>query len=120
MLQNPTPDQIAEYVDKEGALARVRGNATIYKKMLGMLLNSAEFAAFEDAMAAGDLARAGEVAHGIKGMTGNLSLPRLFESSTRLMTELREGKADPDLLARYREDVENTRVCIEAVLAEIG
>ncbi len=120
MPQNLTAQQIAEYVDMAGALARVRGNTAVYQKMLGLLLDSGEFTALEEALAAGDLPKAANVAHSIKGMTGNLSLHRLFNSSTALMQALRAGNPDDTLLAQFREDAENTRACVRVLLDQMG
>lgn len=109
-----------QYVDLDGALARVRGNKMIYKKMLGLFTKSAEFDAFEEALAAQDYARAAEVAHGIKGMTGNLSFTKLFETSAELMVQLRDGPADPQLLADYRDALEKTRDVVARLETELA
>ncbi|MDL2219210.1 Hpt domain-containing protein [Ruminococcaceae bacterium OttesenSCG-928-O06] len=107
-----------EYLDLESALARVRGNKTIYRKMLGMLQGSGEFAAFEEKIAAEDWAAAGEVAHGIKGMTGNLGLTKLFETSAELMNQLRAGPPSAALLAEYRDTVEKTLSLVQQLCDE--
>ncbi|MDR1932645.1 MAG: Hpt domain-containing protein [Spirochaetales bacterium] len=106
-----------KYIDAEIGLGRVRGNAVIYKKMLGMFLNSKEFDTFEEALAANDYSKAADVAHAIKGLTGNLALTPLFEESTKLMNQLRDGKYDEETLASYRSALTETRSEVKKFVA---
>lgn len=107
------------YIDLDTGLGRVRNNKKIYSRMLGLFLQSPEFDAFEAAMAEGDNAKAAEVAHAIKGMTGNLALDAIFTDSEALMTQLRNGDADPALLERYRSDLAETRNEVDALLPQL-
>jgi HPt (histidine-containing phosphotransfer) domain-containing protein len=106
-----------KYVDMETGLARVRGNTVIFKKMLGMFLQSKEFAAFEESLEKQDYSKAADLAHAIKGLTGNLALTPLFEESTKLMNQLREGKYDEAALQNYRAILTETRAEVEGILA---
>lgn len=112
------PDNLI-YVNSAEGLARVRGNATLYKRMLGMFVGSTEFAALEEALAAGDWARGADVAHAIKGMTGNLSLTAIFDASTELMLQLRQGAPDEALLAHYRAVLEETQLQVAQAIATL-
>lgn len=118
MAANLSPEEVKQYVNLDEGLGRVRGNKKIFKRMLGLFLNSAEIPAFEEAMAAKDYAKAGEVSHGIKGMTGNLGLTAVFEQSNQLMVELRQDIVNEELLAQYRKSVEITTECVKDILAE--
>ena len=100
------------YMNIDEALARVRGNKKLYKRMLQMFLQSAELPALEEAFAAQDYPRAAELAHAIKGMTGNLSLTCLFDISVQLMGQLREGAPDPVAVELYHDALEKTRECV--------
>jgi HPt (histidine-containing phosphotransfer) domain-containing protein len=102
-----------KYIDTKAGLNRVRGNTAIYRKMLTMFLDSKEFGAFEEALAANDYQKAADVAHAIKGLTGNLSLTLLFEESTKLMNQLREGTCDETTLQNYRGVLTETRSEVE-------
>lgn len=104
------------FVDMEEGLARVRGNAALYKRMLGLFLQSEEFAAFETALAENNLQRASEVMHGIKGMSGNLSLSRVFDLSSVLTTRLRDGVVDIDMINEYRSSLETTKKYVEEIM----
>ena len=108
MMANYSQEEMARYVDMEAGLARLRGNQKLYNRMLKLFLAATEFPAFEENLAQGDLAKAADVAHAIKGITGNLSLTLLFELSTRLMHELREGKCDEAVIAEYRDAYKKT------------
>ena len=85
---------VNEYIDTVSGLARIRGNEKIYARMLGLFQQSEEFDKFEAAMAAGDMNAAADVAHAIKGMSGNLSLTKVFDLSADLMNQLRGGTYD--------------------------
>lgn len=108
-----------EYVDIESALARVRGNKTLYRRMLGLFLQSAEFDRFEAALSQKDYSQAADAAHGIKGMTGNLAMNLLFATSTELVQQLRQGPPDEDTLARYRAALSGTRAVVEDLAAKL-
>lgn len=119
MPNNMSNEEIAKYVDLDSGLGRVRGNADLYKRMLGMFTAGEEFDAFEKALAENDLPRATEAIHGIKGVTGNLSLTRVFELSTALNTLLRDGVRDDALIDEYREALEITRACVDEVMTSL-
>ncbi len=104
------------YVDLDTGLSRVRGNQMLYNRMLGMFLNSQEFDKMEEFLQEKDYEKAGEVAHAIKGMTGNLALTKVFETSTRLMNEFRQGIADEGAIAEYREALVRTREIVEKIV----
>jgi HPt (histidine-containing phosphotransfer) domain-containing protein len=108
-----------QYIDLESALGRVRGNKKLYRRMLGLFTQSKEFAALEDSLAAGDLNAAAGYAHSIKGMTGNLTLTKLFETSTALMNELRQGQMVAESIAAYRDALEKTKTAVDEVMAEM-
>ena len=106
-------------IDLDEGLGRVRGNKKVYRRMLGLFLKSAEFDALEDKLAAGDVAGAADVAHSIKGMTGNLSLVAVFDASTRLMQQLREGNADGEAIEQYRAALRTTMETVETLAARL-
>lgn len=119
MAEQLSAQEKKSYLDLDAGLARVRGNKTIFKKMLELFKKSPEFAAFEEQLANGDDAAAAETAHAIKGVTGNLGMTALFETSAQLMTDLREGKRDEDLLARYRQAYEYTQQLVDEAMEQL-
>lgn len=105
-----------ELIDLDSALARLRGNKALYRKMLGMFLASTEPALLEESLNANDYAKAGDLAHAIKGMTGNLSLNAVFESSTKLMNECRGGEPSLETVEDYRLAYEQTVAAVQAFI----
>lgn len=104
------------YIDVDAALARTRGNKVLYCRLLGMFLGSKEFDSFEAAISTGDYEQAGQVAHGIKGMTGNLALMPLSKVSETLMHQLRQGIFDEKLYAEYKEVLAGTISEVQAYM----
>jgi hypothetical protein len=51
-------------------------------------------------------------------LTGNLALVPLFEESTKLMLQLKEGNCDEPTLANYRAILTETRAAVEVFIAE--
>ena len=113
-------ENLKQYIDTETALSRVRGNKAIYKKMLGMFFQSTLFTDLENTLSQKDYPKASEIAHGIKGMTGNLGMNILFEESSKLMVQMRSGAPDEQDLKNYREAVIKTREYTEKIIAELG
>ncbi len=77
-------------------LARVAGNARLYRSLLEQFAAKQAGAAEEIAAAlrAGDPRTAERLAHTVKGVAGNLAMPRLHEASAALEKVLRDG-GDP-------------------------
>jgi len=106
-------ENTTRYIDVEDGLRRVRGNKTLYAKMLGMFLASKEIILLEENLASNGIAGAADVAHALRGVTGNLSLTALFGASTDLMESLQAGNRDESIIARYRDTLEKTLAHIE-------
>ena len=80
---------------KEG-LSRCLNNESFYLKLVKKAAESDEFEKLQEAIGSGDLDRAFEIAHSLKGVTGNLSLTPVFQPVVE-MTELlrsRDKKTD--------------------------
>jgi len=108
---------MSEYIDEKEALARIRGNVKLYKRMLSLFLEGKENDDFEQAVAEGDLQKAGDLAHTIKGVAGNLSLKPLFELSAELMGQFRSSALDQGTLEAYRDAWVKTREAVEQLVA---
>ena len=108
-----------DYINLKEGLARVRDNKKLFRRMLGLFLASEEFAGFEEYLAQKDFAKAADSAHAIKGMTGNLSLTRLFTISAQMMEDLRHGIYSEEAEAAYKEAYSQTRIHVEALIQEL-
>jgi HPt (histidine-containing phosphotransfer) domain-containing protein len=102
-------EELKEYIDIESALARLRGNKALYVKMLGLFFAGNDLSELEAAVAENALDKAGNIAHAIKGVAGNLSLTALYDESVELMQTLRRGELDPALFEEFRETYSETR-----------
>lgn len=109
-------DLITEYIDLEGGVKRLMGNKNLYNRLLGSFLTGTDNVSLKESLDAGDYQKAGAIAHAIKGVTGNLSLNKLFETTTKIMNQLREGvynEADCNL---FFEQYELTRQAVTEYL----
>lgn len=104
-----------EYLNLEEVLQRIGGDQSVLKMMLGLFLESAEVARLEQSLKEKDHAAAQELSHGIKGMAGNLSLTALYQISTLLNNELKDGTFNTATVDQYFEILENTRSVVIAV-----
>jgi FOG: HPt domain len=107
------------YVNVEEGMGRVGNNKALFARLVKMCQSSTEFQKFEDTVLGGDPVAAGNVAHAIKGMSGNLSMTALFDASAKLCDSLRTGAWDEALLAAYRQAVTDTMHVLPALLAEL-
>lgn len=108
-----------DYINVKEALARVRDNKKLFRRMLGLFMESGEFAALEDSLMQKDYNKAADAAHAIKGITGNLALTELFKISARMMEELRQGIASDESQADFRAAYSQTRLYVEEVMQEL-
>lgn len=86
--------------DPDTGLTRCAGNAGLYEKLIGMILDDSNFTALEEALRANDLEQAFQKAHGLKGTTGNLALTPLFDAICQIVEPLRVKDADFDYNAQ--------------------
>ena len=79
----------------EEGLARCMNMEPFYLRIVGMVLEDANFAKLKDAMAARDGAAAFEAAHALKGLAGNTSLTPIFAPASALTERLRGRTHEP-------------------------
>jgi HPt (histidine-containing phosphotransfer) domain-containing protein len=102
-----------KYIDAASGSARVGGNESLYRKLLGKFESSVDIEAFNDAIAAKDFDEAGKIVHAAKGAAGNLSLTAFFEESAVLMEQLRGGGIPQDKdVELFRQLYEETKQAI--------
>ncbi len=76
---------------KEG-LARCLNNEQFYFKMIKKAMSDNSIENLKSAIEANDLDKAFEIAHNLKGVTGNLALTPLYEPIAEMTDLLRERK----------------------------
>lgn len=114
------PADFGAYVDVESGLKRVAGNQGIYVRILKSFLNSEEFEKLQTAADSGDVQAAALVAHGIKGMSGNLSLTQLYNDTVAFEGPLKQGVCDPAAKDAFFETLEKTKTYIGVLLEAVG
>ena len=86
--------------DVESGLSRCVGNEALYLKLVGMGLGDAKFEELGAALNAGNLDKAFELCHALKGVIGNLALTPLYEALSDMTEKLRARK-EADYQAMY-------------------
>ena len=88
--------------DTETGLSRCVGNETLYLKLVNMGLGDTKFEELGAAVNAGDLSKAFELCHALKGVIGNLAITPLFDALSD-MTEKLRGREKADYTSIYSE-----------------
>lgn len=78
-------------IDVDDALGRLMGNEKLLARLLGKFLDDTSYQRFLDAVAADDAEAGLEAAHALKGVSGNLSMVRVHELTTRACELIRAG-----------------------------
>lgn len=77
--------------DIEAGLDRLKGKADFYKRLISKFPEVIEENEFKALIVSGEIDRAIEKTHLIKGVTANLSFDSLYESYTKMVDFLRVG-----------------------------
>lgn len=91
--------------DVETGLARCLGKEDLYIKLIGMGLGDAKFEELGVAVNAGDLDKAFELCHALKGVIGNLAITPLYEALSE-MTEKLRSREEADYQFLYSKVIE--------------
>ena len=81
--------------DTDEALPRCLNNEAFYLRLVGKAVAEPSFDRLREAVEAGDLDKAFEQAHALKGVTGNLALTPI-DRPVREMTELLRARTETD------------------------
>lgn len=87
--------------DYQATMERFMNNEGMYLRLLDMLFQDDNLAKLGSALEAGELDRAFEAGHTLKGVTGNMGLEPLFRVLGELVEPLRAGEKREDYLAMY-------------------
>lgn len=100
-----TIDTLREFgADTETGLKRCMGMTDFYLEMVAKGVNDTKIDELEAAIAEGDLDKAFELTHAMKGVYGNLSVTALFDPISE-MTELLRSRTQMD----YSDMMKNIR-----------
>lgn len=113
-----TMENIASYgIDYDDAMDRFGGNVDLYKRLALRYLEDAHFDGCVAAMTVGDYDAAYREAHSLKGVAGNLSFTQLYDVSSMVCKNLREG--EPVAASRLLEDLESAHKRIREGLLQV-
>ena len=100
-----TVETLEEYgADVRAGLSRCMNNENLYLRLVGMAVEEPAIASLGEALQAGDLDKAFEESHKLKGAMGNLALTPVYEPMNTLC-ELLRHKEPGDYEALYAESV---------------
>jgi len=110
----------AVYVNLAEGSARVMNNIKLYVRLLGKFKNDNNLNELEAAIGAGDLTKAQNAAHTIKGVAANLAFSTLFKECLELETQIKSGAVNPAQLETVKTVFAATLKEIDKVISENG
>ena len=110
----------AVYVNVTEGSARVMNNIKLYVKLLGKFKNDNNLNELEAAIAEGDLVKAQNAAHTIKGVAANLAFSELFKQCLELETQIKNGAVNPAQMETVKTVFAATLQAIDKVISENG
>jgi len=108
------------YIDFADGVKRVMNNIKLYTKLLTKFRNDTNLNDLEAAFAAGDMEKARNAAHTIKGLAANLSLMELYKQSLALETQIKGGAVEPSQVDTVKTAFAITLQEIDKVITENG
>jgi len=102
------------YVDMADGVKRVMNNAKLYTRLLAKFRDdTTKSDDIEAALAVGDMEKARNAVHTLKGVAANLSLVELFKQSLELESQIKAGAVNPT-------QVETVKAVFIATLQEVN
>ncbi|MYM22044.1 response regulator [Duganella sp. FT135W] len=104
LRRSETPSAPRPGIDVHAALERLGGHDALLSQLLSLFAHDFESSLqqIQDAIHSGEMLRAADLVHRIRGAAGNLSANELFKTSTALEDRLREEPAAlPDLVRAF-------------------
>jgi HPt (histidine-containing phosphotransfer) domain-containing protein len=108
------------YIDFADGVKRVMNNTKLYVKFLTKFKNDTRLDDIDAAIAAGDMEKARNAVHTIKGLAANLSLAELYKQSLALETQIKGGAAEPAQIDTVKTAFAKTLQEIDRVITENG
>ena len=105
-----------EYIDVKDALARVGGNMSLYKRLLGRFIEGDPIGDIEGAIQNGNMEEAVRHAHSLKGVSANLSLPKVRAVSLDLEQLLKDNADHEACLTELKQVYKATMEKIAEVM----
>jgi HPt (histidine-containing phosphotransfer) domain-containing protein len=108
------------YLDIADGVKRVMNNTKLYFKLLAKFKDETTLNDLETALAAGEMEKAQNAAHTIKGVAGNLSLTELFKQCLELESQIKAKAPSPSQIETVKTVFAATMREVDKVVAENG
>jgi len=108
------------YVDMADGVKRVMNNAKLYVKLIAKFRDDTKTDDIEAALAAGDMEKARNAVHTLKGVAANLSLVELFKQSLELEGQIKSGTVNPTQIETLKTVFAATIQEVNKVITENG
>lgn len=95
----------AIYIDIDDGLKRVVNNKQLFVNLLKKFKNDANLVVLEEALKAGDLEKAKNSSHTLKGLSANLSLIELHKQSLEMETQIKAAIAEGKMAESNQIDI---------------
>jgi len=106
------------YINADEGINRVMNNYMLYCRLLTKFKTDPNLNEIENALAEGDLERARNVTHALKGVTANLSLAELNKQVTELEAQIKAGSVNADQLALVKDIHAKTLIEADKVITK--
>ena len=106
------------YVDLADGSKRVMNNVKLYIRLLTKFRDGTNLDDLAAALAEGDLKKAQDAAHTIKGVSANLSLPELFKQCLELENQIKAAAVNPAQLETVKSVFAVTLQEINRIISE--
>jgi len=112
--------EIKQYLNKEKALERIRGNAKLFKTLLThFLATQSQFEQLQKEIAENDREAASKSVHALKGVAANLSMTALYDICTPFEALLKTDADTAESLALFNAAYEKTVECVKSTLSTL-
>ena len=108
------------YINFEEGIKRVINNTKLYANLLNKFKNGTNLKSLDEALSAGDTAKAQASAHTLKGLAANLSLTELHKLSIEIESQIKSGSVDPNQITAIKEAYTQTIIEVDKVISKYG
>ena len=102
-------------IDLTDGLKRVGGNMTLYRRLMKLFVDGNHFENLNNELQNGNVEKAKEVAHALKGLSANLSFSKINAYTIALEAELKDGQDYSETLSGLRQAFAATLGKIEEI-----
>ena len=90
------------YIDIEEGLKRVMNNSALYSKLLLKFKEYTHVSEIEAALEQGEMEKAQNSAHTLKGLAANLSFTELYKKVQEIEAQIKSGSVDNEILGQLK------------------